>query len=87
MPVLFGCEVSSSEHKLFSLPTKFDGIGIIDPVTSATRSHNVSMHATAILTKSIKNGSILDLDSHVNAVLSACHHEAISQDVSCLIVY
>ena len=82
MPALFGCEVSSSEHKLFSLPTKFGGLGIIDPITTAARSHNVSVHATATLTKAIKNGAILDLDCHVNAVLSAHLHDALSRDVS-----
>ena len=76
-PVLLGCEVSSSDRKLFSLSTKFGGLGIIDPVTSAARSHNVSVHAITILTKTIKNGSILDLDSHVNVVLSAHHHDVI----------
>ena len=64
------------ECKLFSPSTKFGSLGIIDPVTSAARSHNVSVHATAILTEAIKSVSILDLDSHVNAVLSARHHDA-----------
>ena len=79
LPVLL---VSSSECKLFSLPTKFSGSGIVDPVTSAAKLHNVSVHLTAIFTMTIKNVSILDLDSHVNAVLSVCHHDAISRDVS-----
>ena len=40
------------------------------------------MHSTVTLTKAIKNGAILELDCHVNAVLSARHHDAISRVVS-----
>ena len=61
---------------------KYGGLSIIDSITSAARSHNVSVHATATLTKVIKNGAVLDLDCHVNAVLSASHHDAMSRDVS-----
>lgn len=51
------------------------------------------MHATAILTAPIKNGSILDLDSHVHDVLSARYHDVVSMQgyqlhaTRCLTVY
>ena len=44
---LFECEINSLEHKLFSLPSRLGGLGIIDPVISAARLHNVLVHATA----------------------------------------
>ena len=46
------------------------------------RSHSISVHATAFLTTAIKNGSMMDLDSHVIAVLSACYHGFVSRDAS-----
>lgn len=47
---------SSLEGKLFSLSTRLGSLGIIDPVNSVMRSHNVSVHAIAILTEAIKDG-------------------------------
>ena len=51
-------------------------MGGLDPVTFAVRSHNVSVHAIAILTAAIKNNSILTLD----IVSSAPHCDAVSRD-------
>ena len=76
LPVLFGCEKTPSEHKLFSLPTWLGDLGIVDHTKSALRS---SMHATVILTVAIKEGFTFDLNSHVNTVLMAKHQDVLSR--------
>ena len=38
LPVLFGCEITPSKHKLLSLPTRFGGLGIVDPNKSSSWS-------------------------------------------------
>ena len=70
------------ECELFSPPTRLGGLHIIDCVNSAARSHNASVHATAILTELLRKVTSCDLDSHVNAVLNARHRDAVSRDAS-----
>ena len=41
--IMIGCEITPSEHKLFSLPTTLGGLGILDLTTSASRFYQASM--------------------------------------------
>ena len=81
LPVLFGCEITPSEHQLFSLPTRLGGLGILDPTTSASRFYQASVHATSVLSAAIREGSTLDLGLHVSTVLTARRQDAVSRDV------
>ena len=70
------------EYHTSFLQCTIGGLGITDSFTSTARSHSISVHATAILTAAIKNGSMMDLDSHMNAVLSARYHGFVSWDAA-----
>ena len=88
LPVLFGSSITPAERRLFSLPAKFGGLGILDPVWSASGSYQASVHATSVLTAPIREGLAFDLESHVDNVLSVWHQETISRDTaSCLMIY
>ena len=65
LPVLLGCDIFPSKCKLFSLPTRLGGLGILDPTTSASRFYQASMHVASILSAAIREGSTLDLGLHV----------------------
>ena len=80
LPVLFGSSITPAERRLFSLPAKFGGLGILDPVQSASGSYQASVHATSVLTAAIREGLTFNLESHVNNVLSVQHQEAIFRD-------
>ena len=81
MPVLFGCEITPSELKLFSLPTRLGGLGILDLTTSASRFYQASVNATSVLSAANRESSALDLGLHVSTVLTARSQDALSRDV------
>ena len=41
--IMIGCEITPSEHKLFSLPTTLGSLGILDLTTSASRFYQASV--------------------------------------------
>ena len=81
MPVLFGCEITPSEHKLFSFRTRLGGLGILDPSTFASRFYQASVRATSILSAAIRESSSLGLGLHVSTVLAARSHNDLSRYV------
>ena len=83
LPVLFGCEITPSECKLFLLPTRLGGLGNLHVhlTTSTSRFYQASVHATSVLSAAIREGSALDLGLHVSTVLTARNQDALFQDV------
>ena len=55
IPALIGRTVSDSERQYLSLPVRFGGIGIADPVDTADREYNASRKVTASLSNLIKH--------------------------------
>ena len=78
LPVLFGCKITPSEHKLFSLPTRLGGLGILDPPTSASRFYQASVHATFVFSAAIREGSTFDVGLHLSTVLTARSQNTLS---------
>ena len=52
LPAMFGVEVSAAERHLFTLPLRFSGLGICNPVSLATNLFNCSVHSTENLVNS-----------------------------------
>ena len=71
LPALFGVEVSSVERILFSLPLRMGGLGVKNPVTTASHCYASSIRSTTSLVKFIVGCSPFKLDTHVDTVGSA----------------
>ena len=72
VPTVIGCEVSLTNRLLFSLPARWGGLGVFNPTETAELSYSLSRKATQEITKSIKDGSDLEIDSHLNLVHQIC---------------
>ena len=68
LPVIFGVEVSPAKRGLFSLPLRMGGLGICNPVTSASHCYSLSRQSTASLVTFISGASSFELDTHITAV-------------------
>ena len=68
---MFGCEISSLEQRMFSLPVRFGGLGVDLPVTSADSMYAASRHATGILIDAIIAGSPVEPCVHEDLILVA----------------
>ena len=64
LPALFGCEISSLEQKLFSLPVRFGELGISVPTTSAVDLYTTSQHATQVIVSTIKQACSFQISVH-----------------------
>ena len=60
LPALFGCEISSDERDLFSLPTRMGGLNILKPVNTATPNYSISRRLTAPITNALKGNASFD---------------------------
>ncbi len=54
LPALLQEEVSPIERKLYGLPVRNGGMGVLDPTTTARRAYTTSKEATTYLVKAIK---------------------------------
>ena len=72
LPTVIGCEVSLTDRLLFSLPARWGGLGVFNPTETAELSYSLSRKATQEITKSIKDGSDFEIDSHLNLVHQIC---------------
>ena len=68
LPAIFGVEVSPAERGLFSLPLRMGGLGICNPMTSASHCYSLSRQSTASLVTFISGASSFELDTHITAV-------------------
>ena len=53
-PALFEGDLSDAECKLFSLPTRFAGLGINNPTETASSSYHTSTQGTKVVVEAIK---------------------------------
>ena len=64
LPSLFGSQIDSLEADLMCRPSRYGGIGILDPVKTAFSQFTVSNEATSYLSEIICQGTQLDLNIH-----------------------
>jgi hypothetical protein len=62
---LFGGEVLDSERTLFSLLARLGGLGIRNPMNSASVTFATSREATAAIVNAIRSRTPLNMHSHV----------------------
>ena len=82
LPAIIGVEVSSVEHDLLSLPLQMEGLGISDPMSTASHCYSLSTHSTTLLvTFVIRAASVFQLDTHIAPVsLAEDHYRASFND-------
>ena len=68
---LFGCEITSLEQQLFSLPVRFGGLGLSVPTASAADLFTASRHATQVIIGAIKQACQFQISVHDDMVFSA----------------
>ena len=64
MPALFGYEITSLEHQLFSLSVRFGGLGLSVPTASAVNLFTASRHATQVIVGAIKQAYQFQISVH-----------------------
>ena len=62
IPSILGRKVSNLEQKIFSLPTRFEGLNLQDPVEMAGREYKWSRKLTEDLTEKIGSQMLADFD-------------------------
>lgn len=69
LPSIFGCETSSNERSIFSLPTRLGGLKIIiNPTESCEFSYTLSRRATDVIVCSLKTHTKYDPDTHYDTL-------------------
>ena len=80
-PVIIGDEVSSVEHDLLSLPLQMEGLGISNPMSTASHCYSLSTHSTTSLVTFVIRASVFELDTHTAPVsLAKDHYRACFND-------
>ncbi len=64
IPKLLGRSVSEAELRLFELPTRRGGLGILDPCKAAQPSFEISAKSTCLVKEAIMQKSNLDVAKH-----------------------
>ena len=72
-PVLFEGDLSDAEYKLFSLPTRFAGLGINNPTETASLSYHTSTQGTKVVVEAIKGCGEFSSACHLDAISKATH--------------
>jgi len=65
---LFDVEVSVAEHDLLALPLRLGGLGVSNPVSSASYFYDSSIRSTVVLVKSWVSAMLIELDAHLETV-------------------
>ena len=74
IPALVGREVSDQERKLLSLPTRFGGLGIANPVEIAEMEHNASLNSTKAIKNLIKEQALDFSSVNWEDILYTCYN-------------
>ncbi|KAI5747329.1 hypothetical protein M8J77_013571 [Diaphorina citri] len=80
VPSIFEHEISSSEHELFHLPTRFGGLGINDPVETAQHAFAVTSEKCKVLVDSLLKQEQLNLQEHNQCVKNAINTELVRKE-------
>ena len=72
-PALFEGDLSDAECKLFSLPTRFAGLGINNPTETASSSYHTSTQGTKVVVEAIKGCGEFSSACHLDAISRARH--------------
>ena len=74
LPAMFGCDISSLEQRLFSLPMRFGGLGLDLPTVSANSLYAASGHATEAIVSAIVFTTPFESTVHDDLVSVAQRH-------------
>ena len=80
LPSLFGSLLNDQEISLLCRPTKYLGIGILDPVISAHAQYSISKIATSVLSQTIISGDDLNINAHHNSILNGINQKHLQDD-------
>ena len=69
LPAMFGCEVSSLERELFSLPARMGGLGVFKPNEMSEMLYNSSKESTKVIVNAIRGEQEFDVDTHISRLL------------------
>ena len=74
-PTLLGDPVSEHEVRLFSLPARFGGLGISDPVESASLAFLSSREGASVLVDAIRGAGavVFRVTTHLDQLARVCH--------------
>ena len=75
LPTLFGCELSTNERTLLSLPTRMNGLHILNPVVTAQLNYTTSRRLTNRIVK------VLTLNTDLNFDEFHHHYYTVHQEV------
>ena len=58
-----GGDVSEVEQVLFSLPTRWGGLGVFNPTKTANLFYSISRQATDVIVQAIKSHKVFEVDA------------------------
>ena len=70
-PALFKGDMSDAESKLYSLPTRFAGLGINNPTETASSSYHTSTQGIKVVVDAIKGCGEFSSAYHLDAISKA----------------
>ena len=76
LPTLFGCELSTNERTLLSLPTRMSGLNILNPVVTAQLNYTTSRRLTNPIVEALTLNTDLDFDEFHH------HYYTVHQEVT-----
>ena len=71
LSAVFGCEVSTDERSLFSFPTRYGGLNVLNPVETGGLLFTFSRTATAVLSDSMKRLRDFDYGAYNESFFTA----------------
>ena len=71
LPAVFGCDVSTDERSLFSFPTRYGGLNVLNPVEIGGLHFTFSRTATAVLSDSLKGLHDIDYGAYNESFFTA----------------
>ena len=69
LPDIFGCEVSSLERELFSLPARMGWPGILKPNEMSEMLFNSSKESAKVIVNAIRGKREFEIDTHTSRLL------------------
>ena len=69
LPTIFGCEVSSLERELFSLPARMGGLGVFKPNEMSEMLYNSSKESTKVIVNAIRGEQEFEVHTHISRLL------------------
>ena len=68
LPAIFGCEISPQERDIFSLPTRYGGLHVLNPTETCESLYSTSRKITDVIISSLKEHTEFCYTDHLDVI-------------------